>query len=514
MQDDGAMIRRCVKMFVTWRRGKRPRAYTRLAAVTLVLASCLLYLFLLSVSASSFIHPLQHQQHSSRSPDINITTGVSQVVHDVALALFNPKPVDDALLLATTTTPFGVRILNVNNVQTKAATLPLAVLPASQTLNPAPAVYNNASVDSIILNRTKARVAVDSEVSAAPVSGLLHEKLLGFSNTSRKPQGSLVMTSSVPVYPTNGRRRKWPNPDGEATISPFPMDIDFVLHDPDLCRRSQAAKQQTEWLIYFHSKADNIKRRDLLRVTWASEHFFRQPIVKRVFMIGQPHDGATFTKLLAEFDQHRDLVVGNFVDSYRNLTLKSIMALKWISTYCANARYAVKADDDVFVNMAEVTSLIHNLPERKRTLVCAVNDAGLMPILRDPQSCLKWCVADTDFPGDYGYPTYCSGLAYVISMDIIRDLYEAALRTRYFFIDDVYTTGLLPLKLSYPVNYVRFRYSWDNAEAMGDYASNSAAQYYAIVTGSSQTFLQYFKRSFYKLSVKQLQLVSVPNFRT
>jgi beta-1,3-galactosyltransferase 1 len=283
------------------------------------------------------------------------------------------------------------------------------------------------------LNRTKARAAVDSEVSAAPVSGLLHEKLLGSTNTSRKPQGSLAMTSSVPGYPTNGRRRTWPNPDGEATISPFPMDIDFVLHDPDLCRRSQAAKQPTEWLIYFHSKADNIERRDLLRVTWASEHFFRQPIVKRVFMIGQPHDGATFTKLLAEFDQHRDLVVGNFVDSYRNLTLKSIMALKWISTYCANARYAVKADDDVFVNMAEVTSLIRNLPERKRTLVCAVNDAGLMPILRDPQSCLKWCVADTDFPGDYGYPTYCSGLAYVISMDIVRDLYEAALRTRATF---------------------------------------------------------------------------------
>jgi hypothetical protein len=68
-----------------------------------------------------------------------------------AQALINPKPVDDALLLATTTTPSGDRILNVNNVQTKAATLPLAVLPASQALNPAPAVYHNATVDAIII---------------------------------------------------------------------------------------------------------------------------------------------------------------------------------------------------------------------------------------------------------------------------------------------------------------------------------------------------------------------------
>jgi len=38
-------------------------------------------------------------------------------------------------------------------------------------------------------------------------------------------------------------------------------------------------------------------------------------------------------------------------DSYRNLTLKAIGALWWISRYCNRTRFVLKTDDDAFVNM-------------------------------------------------------------------------------------------------------------------------------------------------------------------
>ena len=40
-----------------------------------------------------------------------------------------------------------------------------------------------------------------------------------------------------------------------------------------------------------------------------------------------------------------------FQDIYYNLTLKTVMGLKWTSIYCNQAKYIMKTDDDIFVNV-------------------------------------------------------------------------------------------------------------------------------------------------------------------
>ena len=40
-----------------------------------------------------------------------------------------------------------------------------------------------------------------------------------------------------------------------------------------------------------------------------------------------------------------------FQDIYYNLTLKTVMGLKWCSIYCNQAKYVMKTDDDIFVNI-------------------------------------------------------------------------------------------------------------------------------------------------------------------
>ena len=40
-----------------------------------------------------------------------------------------------------------------------------------------------------------------------------------------------------------------------------------------------------------------------------------------------------------------------FQDIYYNLTLKTVMGLKWSSIYCSQAKYVMKTDDDIFVNV-------------------------------------------------------------------------------------------------------------------------------------------------------------------
>ena len=42
----------------------------------------------------------------------------------------------------------------------------------------------------------------------------------------------------------------------------------------------------------------------------------------------------------------------NIEEDYENVTLKMLIALKFVTCYCPNAEYLVKADDDTFINIA------------------------------------------------------------------------------------------------------------------------------------------------------------------
>jgi len=67
-----------------------------------------------------------------------------------------------------------------------------------------------------------------------------------------------------------------------------------------------------------------------------------------------------------EFSQHRDLVQGNFTDSYKNMTLKAVLGLRWMSEYCSHAPFAVKTDDDTFLNIFEIVPLMKENANKSR----------------------------------------------------------------------------------------------------------------------------------------------------
>lgn len=67
--------------------------------------------------------------------------------------------------------------------------------------------------------------------------------------------------------------------------------------------------------------------------------------------------------LESENDQYHDILQGSFKDTYRNMTYKHIMALKWVLYYCPGVRYVLKSDDDTFVNtpvlMRALAQVVH-----------------------------------------------------------------------------------------------------------------------------------------------------------
>ena len=57
------------------------------------------------------------------------------------------------------------------------------------------------------------------------------------------------------------------------------------------------------------------------------------------------------------------------------------------------------------------------------------------------------CVKYNEFPGRSHFPRYCAGLSFIMSHDIIWEMYKASFSTPFFWIDDVYVTGTLTPKV-------------------------------------------------------------------
>jgi len=78
----------------------------------------------------------------------------------------------------------------------------------------------------------------------------------------------------------------------------------------------------------------------------------------------------------------------------RNMTLKALAALDWVSKHCAGAAYYVKADDDAFINpFALLIHLrdIHAAGYRQRLLMCLVWDR---PVVARRG---KWAVSTAEY---------------------------------------------------------------------------------------------------------------------
>lgn len=110
------------------------------------------------------------------------------------------------------------------------------------------------------------------------------------------------------------------------------------------------------------------------------------------------------------------------------------------------AKYILKLDDDVFVNMpAMIEFLTHELSPLGARHLILCNTLSTSKVKRSWRS--KWRVSPLEYP-DPNYPNYCAGWAIIYSPDTIFLLYKEAQRQNYFWIDDVHITGTLAEKVN------------------------------------------------------------------
>ncbi|CAK1593545.1 unnamed protein product [Parnassius mnemosyne] len=183
-----------------------------------------------------------------------------------------------------------------------------------------------------------------------------------------------------------------------------------------------------------------------------------EPDFKLVFLLGlPPHDNDTDVqdKIDNEVETYGDIIQEGFVDSYNNLTLKSIMMLKWVTNNCNEIRYILKTDDDMYINVPNLVSNLHKHAnafdegvakgnKSKEYLLIGHLICGARPV-QDSKS--KWYSPRYMYAGRV-YPRYLSGTGYVMSAPTTQALYSAALITSYFHLEDIYITGMCAIRSS------------------------------------------------------------------
>lgn len=207
--------------------------------------------------------------------------------------------------------------------------------------------------------------------------------------------------------------------------------------------------------------------------------------VKVVFLVGKILNNDTQARITEESLTNNDLIQESFLDTYNNLTLKTVMMLKWVNNNCIDkgellrfcmpfrshsvlslhsisVKFVMKCDDDTFVNIPNLlhvllggtvpvydatlkehdqrSVLARNAPNRMRTTENLLIGARFCQAKPVGNISSKW-YAPTYMFEDKVYPNYLSGSGYVMSMDAAVKLYNVTLSIPLFHLEDVYLTG-------------------------------------------------------------------------
>ncbi|GIY17387.1 beta-1,3-galactosyltransferase 2 [Caerostris darwini] len=225
-----------------------------------------------------------------------------------------------------------------------------------------------------------------------------------------------------------------------STEIAFSVSLNFTFNPQDLCStKTLKNRGKISLLVLVCTAVPNSLQRQTIRETWGSvaSSMNNTGYVRLAFLVGATSNPLYQQQLEQESLQYSDIVQQNFLDSYQNLTLKSVMLLKWVSEYCPDVQFVMKTDDDMYVN---INNLVHSLTRFpiKSNVMYGVLFRKAKPD-RNPRA--KWYVPKNQFDGDV-FPDYLSGTGYVMSRDVVPKLLDASTTLPFLVMEDVFITGL------------------------------------------------------------------------
>ncbi|NXU92861.1 B3GL1 acetylgalactosaminyltransferase, partial [Xiphorhynchus elegans] len=210
-------------------------------------------------------------------------------------------------------------------------------------------------------------------------------------------------------------------------------------------------------VILVSSRPRDRKARQAIRITWGSQSSWWGQRVLTLFLLGQdPQGGDKATELSVEDESnlYGDIIQQDFRDTYNNLTLKTIMGFRWVSEFCPNTTFLMKADSDVFINTPNLVRFLlkQNSSEDLFTGYPFVDNFAYRGLAKSRSISYK------EYPFRL-YPPYCSGLGYVLHGKLALRIYRLMSHVKPVKFEDVYVgicLHLLKVNISVPEDAEQF----------------------------------------------------------
>lgn len=210
----------------------------------------------------------------------------------------------------------------------------------------------------------------------------------------------------------------------------------WLINEPDAC------KEAPEMLLGVAAAVYAFERREIIRQTWGT--YAESENVKLLFFVGDNQDPNTQEKLEVEAEENHDIIQENYIESYWNLTRKTIGQIKWKKDFCNEAKYIAHLDDDVFVDVPNVLAQLR--ADTRPSWVSCMVQMGKAPVRRTG----KYAVTEEEFPGK-NYPAACQGPCYFINDKANNQLVEESYKHPEFKLEDMFVTGVLRDEQSVPI---------------------------------------------------------------
>jgi len=239
----------------------------------------------------------------------------------------------------------------------------------------------------------------------------------------------------------------WTEVSGQSIGSLVRPDTVTTIMSPDF--QQDFLKTDNSLLVVVCSAGPNFAARETARQSWMSDQQ-KLPNVNVVFLLGTSNNSSLEDQIAAEALLYDDIVQEDFVDTYGNLTLKSIMLLKWVlnisfqkrdvwtNMYRLAPQYIMKTDDDMYINLIKLNEIIQQTDESP--LLLGFLMCNIEPV-RNSSS--KWFTSHKMFP-EKVFPNYLNGGAsYLIDIKAAEKLYKTSLTMNFFYLEDVFLTGIV-----------------------------------------------------------------------
>ncbi|KAM9378606.1 UDP-GalNAc:beta-1,3-N-acetylgalactosaminyltransferase 1 [Phaethornis superciliosus] len=212
-------------------------------------------------------------------------------------------------------------------------------------------------------------------------------------------------------------------------------------------------------VILVSSRPRDVKSRQAIRITWGSQNFWWGRRVLTLFLLGEDtarEEKAAELSVEDESILYGDIIRQDFLDTYDNLTLKTIMAFRWVTEFCSNTRFLMKTDTDVFINTPNLIKFLLKLnsSENVFTGYPFIDNFAYRGFYQ------KTYISYAEYPFRL-YPPYCSGMGYILDAKLVLRIYELMSHIKPIKFEDVYVgicLNILKVNISIPEENKFFLY--------------------------------------------------------